>query len=197
MSTLLLNAPFNETLDILNYYSQQFRAFKASRQPQQPHVSLNGLLLSSCQSKKVFLYSFSSYRDPFFRAIRGHTIQNSQNKQIKISDLETNIFELKMMMKSGLEFFILKSYQPLQSCCCPVQKNLPRKAELAWQVSRYLRRGQQNLKIKNSRPLFTIIFSSKMLVSRPEILVYLFQEFQLVCTYKQTLYSFVSHTSTK
>ena len=108
-----------------------------------------------------------------------HTTQNSQNKQIKISDLETNIFELKMMMKSGLEFFILKSYQPLQSCCCPVQKNLPRKAELAWQVSRYLRRGQQNFKIKNSRPLFTIIFSSKMLVSRSEILVHLFQ-FQAV-----------------
>ncbi len=111
-----------------------------------------------------------------------HTTQNSQNKQIKISDLETNIFELKMMMKSGLEFFILKFYQPLQSCCCPVQKNLPRKAELAWQVSRYLRRGQQNFKIKNSRPLFTIIFSSKMLVSRSEILVHLFQEFQTVCS---------------
>ena len=28
----------------------------------------------------------------------------------KISGLETNIFELKMMVKSGLEFFILKSY---------------------------------------------------------------------------------------
>ena len=40
------------------------------------------------------------------------------------------------MVKSGPEFFILKSYVPLQSCCCPVQKNLPRKAELAWLVSR-------------------------------------------------------------
>ena len=38
---------------------------------------------------------------------------------------------------------------PLQSCCCPVQTNLPRKAELARQVSRY----------------FNIIFKSKMLIS--------------------------------
>ena len=67
-----------------------------------------------------------------------HTAQNSQNKQTKISDHETKIFELKVGVKSGLEFFILKSYQPLQSCCCPVQKDLPRWAELAWQVSRYL-----------------------------------------------------------
>ena len=65
-----------------------------------------------------------------------HTTQNSQNKQTKISDLETNIFELNMMVKSGLVFFILKFYQPLQSWCCPVQKKLPGKAELAWQVSR-------------------------------------------------------------
>jgi hypothetical protein len=40
-----------------------------------------------------------------------------------------------MMMKSGLKFFILKLNEPLQSCCCPVQRNLPKKAELAWQVS--------------------------------------------------------------
>jgi hypothetical protein len=51
---------------------------------------------------------------------------------------EATIFGLKMMVKSGLEFFILKSYVPLQSCCCPVQKNLPIMAELAWQVSRVL-----------------------------------------------------------
>ena len=48
------------------------------------------------------------------------------------------IFGLKMMVKSGLEKVILKFHDGLQSCCCPVQKNLPRKAELAWQVSRYL-----------------------------------------------------------
>ena len=66
---------------------------------------------------------------------------------------------LKMMVKSGLEF-ILKLTEPLQSCCCPVQKYLPRLAELAWQLSRYLWRGSVNFKI-NSRPLFTIIFKLK------------------------------------
>ena len=37
-----------------------------------------------------------------------------------------------MMMKSGLEFFILKFTEPLQSCCCPVQKICPEK--LNWPV---------------------------------------------------------------
>jgi hypothetical protein len=66
--------------------------------------------------------------------------------------LEINIYDLKMTMKSGLEFFILKFTKPLQSCCCPVQKNLPRKAELACQVRRYLWRGLVNFKIKKSWP---------------------------------------------
>ena len=57
------------------------------------------------------------------------------------------------MVKCGLEFFILKFTEPLQSCCCPVQKNLPRKAALAWQVNRYLWRGSWNFKIFFSRPL--------------------------------------------
>ena len=43
-----------------------------------------------------------------------------------------------MMVKSGLGKIILKFKEPLQSCCCKVQKNLPSKAELAGQVSRYL-----------------------------------------------------------
>ena len=30
--------------------------------------------------------------------------------QLQISDPETNFFEVKMMVKSGLEFFILKYY---------------------------------------------------------------------------------------
>ena len=63
------------------------------------------------------------------------------------------------MVKSGLEF-ILKLTEPLQSCCCPVQKYLPRMAELAWQLSKYLWRGSVNFKI-SSRPLFTIIFKLK------------------------------------
>ena len=75
------------------------------------------------------------------------------------------IFGLKMMMKSGLEKIILKFHDGLQSCCCPVQKNLPRKAELAWQVSRYLWRPPWNFKIIFSRPLFTIIFKPKMVLN--------------------------------
>ena len=51
---------------------------------------------------------------------------------------EITIFGLKVKVKSGLENFFLKSNKPLQSCCCPVQKNLPRKAELVWQVSQGL-----------------------------------------------------------
>ena len=76
----------------------------------------------------------------FFRAFHElyHTTYNGQNMWTKILSHETIIFGLKMMVKSGLNFFILKSYVPLQSCCCPVQKNLPIMAELAWQVSRYL-----------------------------------------------------------
>ena len=40
-------------------------------------------------------------------------------------------------------------------------KNLPRKAELAWQVSRYLLRPPLNFKIFFSKLLFTIILSPK------------------------------------
>ena len=46
---------------------------------------------------------------------------------------------------------ILKSYLPLQSCCYPVQKDLLRKAELAWQVSLKGHVGFQN---KKSRPQY-------------------------------------------
>ena len=64
-----------------------------------------------------------------------------------------------MMVKSDLELFILKFTQPLQSCCCPVQKYVPRMAELAWQLSSYL------------------ILSKKMVISLLEILVHLLNEF--------------------
>ena len=58
-----------------------------------------------------------------------------EEETTKILSLEMTIFGLKMMVKSGLEKKLLKFHVPLQSCCCPVQKKLPRKAELAWQVS--------------------------------------------------------------
>ena len=78
---------------------------------------------------------------------------------LKSRVLKLSFLSLKMMVKSGLEF-ILKLTEPLQNCSCPVQKYLPRMAELAWQLSRYIWRGWVNFKI-NSRPLFAIIFKLK------------------------------------
>ena len=66
-----------------------------------------------------------------------HTSWDSFYNWTKISSLVINIFSLKMMVESGLEF-ILKLTEPLQSCCCPVQKDLSTRAELGQQVSRYL-----------------------------------------------------------
>ena len=70
------------------------------------------------------------------------------------------------MTKSGLFFFILKFYQPLQSCCCPVQKNLPQKAELAWQVpSMNQNKGAKRLQNdpKNSEIICTTLHSQTAL----------------------------------
>ena len=63
--------------------------------------------------------------------------QYTQVRTLSISGLKSwvlnlSLLSLKMMVKSGLEF-ILELTEPLQSCYCPVQNNLPRKAELAWQ----------------------------------------------------------------
>ena len=71
-----------------------------------------------------------------------------------ILSLEMTISGLKMMVKSGLKicFEIPRALSELL---------LPRKAELAWLVSRYLWRGTWNFKIFFSRPLFTIILSQK------------------------------------
>jgi hypothetical protein len=46
-------------------------------------------------------------------------------KWTKLLSLEMIISSLKMMTKSGLEFFILKLNEPLQSCCCPERLNWP------------------------------------------------------------------------
>ena len=76
------------------------------------------------------------------------------------------------MVKSGLEFFIFKLNKSLQSYCCLVQKNWSRKAEWAWQVSRYISlEGLFNFEIKDSIPFFTIIFKPKMVISRVKSLV--------------------------
>ena len=65
----------------------------------------------------------------FATFLSGHT-SKTFNKWTKISSLEIDIFDLKMMVKSGVELFILKFTEASQSCYFPVQKNLPRKAVL-------------------------------------------------------------------
>ena len=81
-----------------------------------------------------------------------------------------SIFGLHMVVKRGLEKIVLKFHVPLQSCCCPVQKCLPRKAKLAWLFSRYLK-GQVEFQNNFSTPLFTTFLKQKMVISRLTIFV--------------------------
>ena len=82
-------------------------------------------------------------------------------KLTKFSSLKITIFDLKMMVKSGLcRIFYFEIHRAPSELLLPSAKNLPRKAELARQVSRYLWRGSVDFK-KKSRPFFIIIFKSK------------------------------------
>ena len=80
------------------------------------------------------------------------------------------------MVKSGLDFFYFEILLAPSKLLLSSEKNLSRKAELAWQVkSKHVSlKGLVQFQTKDSRPLFTIIFKPKMLVSRPVILVPLF-----------------------
>ena len=65
---------------------------------------------------------------------------------------------------------------------CTERLNWPGKLAGAW-------RGLLNFKIKDSKPFFTIIFKSKILISRPDILVHLSTELvwqKLRCSQKNT-----------
>ena len=79
-----------------------------------------------------------------------------------------------MMVKSGLDF----SYFEILLAPLEIPANLPGQFSLSGQI--FLHCAAATLKElvgfqkKKSRPLFIIIFNSKMLVSRPEILVHLF-----------------------
>ena len=86
------------------------------------------LTTNSKLTSQFFFIKFTLLLTP----VRTNSISGLKSRVMKIPFLS-----LKMMVKSGLEF-ILKLTEPLQSCCCPVQKYLPRMAELAWQLSRYL-----------------------------------------------------------
>ena len=65
--------------------------------------------------KKVLSFNLYLKICYFYQASQSfHTSQNSFNKWTKISILEITIFDLKMMVKSGLEFFVLKFTEPFQ-----------------------------------------------------------------------------------
>jgi shikimate 5-dehydrogenase len=54
------------------------------------------------------------YADLWYTPPRTHFISGLS----KLLTFEMTIFGLKMMVKSGLQFFILKLNEPLQSCKC-------------------------------------------------------------------------------
>ena len=100
---------------------------------------------------------------------------NTPPRKARISGLtlETTIFGLKIMMKSGVEFFITKLNEPLQRYLITCQAN---SVFMGW----FFYTGPQQLwsclfnfkiKKKKSRPLFTNNFKPKMSISRFDILV--------------------------
>ena len=98
---------------------------------------------------------------------------------LKSQVLKLSFLSLKMMVKSGLEF-ILKLTQPLQSCCCPVQKFCPERMNWSGRLEGTYLKGLGEFQNKNPRQLFTIIFMTKMVISRCEILVHTLKEFKLM-----------------
>ena len=81
------------------------------------------------------------------------------------------IFGLNMMVKSGLEKIILKFHVPLQRYLLTSQANSALLGRFFCTGPQQLWRGTWNFKIIFSRPLFTIIFKPKMVISRLKILV--------------------------
>ena len=124
-----------------------------------PTYKLNIKLVEfSAYLKPKFPYNLTFKNRPHAKSCLSHTSQDSFYKWTKISSLEINIFDLKMMVKSGLEFLFLNSLSPFRVAADQCKKICPER--LNW-PGRYLRRGSVNFKIKNSRPLFTIILSKK------------------------------------
>ena len=97
-----------------------------------------------------------------WRFLTFHTSYNSFNKWTKISSLEITIFDWKMMVKSGLDIFILKFTKPLQRYLLTCQAN-----------SAFLGSSLVKFKIIFPIPLFTTTFKQKMSISWIEILVHL------------------------
>ena len=89
----------------------------------------------------------------------------------KISSLEIIIFGLKMMVKRGLESL----YFEILRAPSEIPANLPGQFSLSGQISLHWAtatlKGLAEFQNKNSRPLFLIIFKSKMIISRLKHLV--------------------------
>ena len=64
-----------------------------------------------------------------------HTTYKGKNKWTKILSHETSLFGLKMMVKSGLEFFYFEILRAPSELLLPSAK---KNAHIGWQVSRYL-----------------------------------------------------------
>ena len=96
-------------------------------------VEIAGLIFMAFLMAKVLTEFFHRWKPTYWLSTRttdtrctvGFWCQTIHKKFLQIFDI---IFGLRMMVKSGLEKNILKFHSGLQSCCCPVQKNLPRKA---------------------------------------------------------------------
>ena len=119
------------------------------------------------KEKKMEKSSPSIYRDvhallhvPHVTPTRTLSISGLKSRVLKLS-----LLSLKMMVKSGLEF-VLKFTEPLQRylLSCHANSAIPGRYFCIGQQQ--LWRGSVNFKIKNSRPIFTIIFKSKMSISR-------------------------------
>ena len=81
-------------------------------------------LLTSEVNNYLFITDYFQYKIGIAFQLALHTTQNSQSKWTKISVPKIKIiFELRMMVKSGLEFLILKFYQPLQRYLLTCQTN--------------------------------------------------------------------------
>ena len=90
------------------------------------------------------------------------TTQNGQNKWTKIVTLETTIFGLKMMVKSGLDFFFFEILHAPSEIPANLAGQFSRSGQIFFALGSHNSEwGTQDFKIKYSRPFFTIIFLSQ------------------------------------
>ena len=83
-----------------------------------------------------------------------------------------------MMLKSGVNFFYFEIHRAPAELLLPSAKKIyPERLNWPGRFASISEGARRISKKKKSRPLFTIIFKSKMVMSRLEILVHLLKEF--------------------